>query len=175
MKNTAFLALITLLAACGLAACSLAACSNGKVNTSQLKGEMKSREIRRISGAAIIERTMSLGDSLVQTLDAEAAMAQAGTAIKTWSFSGNSFSATAYAFHKTYELVEKEAGVLAAYQYNADNNLAAEPNAQRLPGDPANGGTDLIAYNAPVVINEKLVGMWSLHFPKRFIVLSIED
>ena len=163
MKNTAFLALITLLAACGLAACG-----NGKVNTSQLKGEMKSREIRRIPGAAIIERTMSLGDSLVQKLDAEAAMAQAGTAIKTWSFSGNSVSATAYAFHKTYDLSEKEAGVLAAYQYNADNNLAAEPNAQRLPGD-------LIAYNAPIVINEKPVGMWSLHFPMKFILLSIED
>ena len=170
MKNTAFLPLITLLATCGLAACG-----NGKVNTSQLKGEMKSREIRRIPGAAIIERTMSLGDSLVQKLDAEAAMAQAGTAIKTWSFSGNSLSATAYAFHKTYELAEKEAGVLAAYQYNADNNLAAEPNAQRLPGDPANGGTDLIAYNAPIVINKKPVGMWSLHFPMKFILLSIED
>ena len=157
MKNTAFLALIILLAACG----------GGKVNTSQLKGEMKSREIRRIPGAAIIERTMSLGDSLVQTLDAEAAMAQAGTAIKTWSFSGSSLSATAYAFHKTYDLAEKEAGVLAAYQYNADNNLAAEPNAQRLQGG-------LIAYNAPIVINEKPVGMWSLHFPMKFILLSIE-
>lgn len=163
MKNTAFLPLITLLAACGLAACG-----GGKVNTSQLKGEMKSREIRRIPEAAIIERTMSLGDSLVQKLDAEAAMAQAGTPIKTWSFSGNSLSATAYAFHKIYELAEKEAGVLEAYQYNADNNLAAEPNAQRLPGG-------LIAYNAPIVINEKLVGMWSLHFPMKFILLSIED
>lgn len=170
MKNTAFLALITL-----LAACSLAACGGGKVNTSQLKGEMKSREIRRIPEATIIERTMSLGDSLVQKLDAEAAMAQAGTAIKTWSFSGNSLSATAYAFHKNYDLAEKEAGVLAAYQYNADNNLVAEPNVQKLPGDPANGETDLIAYNAPIMINKKLVGMWSLHFPMKFILLSIED
>ena len=175
MKNTAFLPLITLMAACGLAVYGLSACGGGKVNTSQLKGEMKSREIRRIPGAAIIEKTMSLGDSLVQKLNAEAAMAQAGTPIKTWSFSGNSLSATAYAFHKTYDLAEKEAGVLAAYQYNADNNLAAEPNVQRLPGDPANGGTGLIAYNAPIMIDGKPVGMWSLHFPMKFILLSIED
>ena len=158
MKNAALLLLIVLLAACG----------NGKVDTSQLKEEMKAREIRVIPKATIIEKTMSLGDSLVQQLDAEAAMAQAGTAIKTWTVSENSFSATAYSLNESYELAEKEAGVLAAYQYNAENNITAEPNAQKLPGD-------LIVYNAPIIVDEKLVGMWSIQLPRKYVILSIED
>jgi len=158
MKNTPFLFALLILASCG----------NGKVDTSKLQEEMKAREIRVIPEATIVEKALSLGDSLVKVLNATEAMAKAGEAVKTWEVAEVSFSATAYALNGSYQLTEKLAGVLAAYQYNAENNLSADPNTQDLPGD-------IIAYNAPILLEGQLVGMWSLKLPRKYVILSIQN
>ena len=148
MKYAAFFLALALLSSCG----------NGKVDTSQLKDEMKSREIRRISEADIIERTLILGKAL----------SQSGGPIHIVKDKKGTRVARAYAFQYPNDLVEKEAAVFEAYRYNAENKLEAEPNAQKLPGD-------FIAYNAPIWIEGEMKGMWSVHFSRKFVVLSIED
>lgn len=158
MKNTAFFLILILLASCG----------NGKVDTSKLQEEMKSREIRRIPEATIIEKTLSLGDSLVKELDLEQALSQSGTPIYAWKNSNGYAMATAYSFRYNNDLDEKEAAVFEAYKYNAENNIEAEPNVQKLPDD-------VLAYNAPILENGKLTGMWSVHFSRKYVVMSIED
>ena len=158
MKYAAFFLALALLSSCG----------NGKVDTSQLKDEMKSREIRRISEADIIERTLILGKDFVKDLDAAQALSQSGGPIHIVKDKKGTRVARAYAFQYPNDLVEKEAAVFEAYRYNAENKLEAEPNAQKLPGD-------FIAYNAPIWIEGEMKGMWSVHFSRKFVVLSIED
>ena len=158
MKNAAFFLILIFMASCG----------NGKVDTSKLQEEMKSREIRRIPEATIIERTLVLGDSLIKGLDLEQAISQSGTPISAWKNSHGAVLATAYSFRYKNDLGEKEAAVFEAYKYNAENNLSAEPNVQKLPDD-------VLAYNAPILEGGKLTGMWSLHFSRKYVVMSIED
>ena len=158
MKNVAFFLILILLASCG----------NGKVDTSKLQEEMKSREIRRIPEATIIEQTLALGDSLIKELDLEQALLQSGTPISAWKNSYGVVLATAYSFRYKNDLGEKEAAVFEAYKYNAENSIQAEPNVQKLPDD-------VLAYNAPIMEDGKLTGMWSLHFARKYVVMSIED
>lgn len=158
MKNAAFFLTLLILASCG----------NGKIDTSKVKEEMKAREIQVVSEASIIERTLSLGDSLVKTLDVDQAMEQSGNVIKEWKESYGTLTATAYQLSLPNALQQKEGSVFAAYQYNAANEIATEHNVQKLLND-------VLAYNAPILVDGKLAGMWSIHLPRKFVVLSIED
>lgn len=149
-----------------LALLLVSSCSDRKLDTTKVREAMKAREVRVVPEAKIIERTLFLGDSLIQNLDATAAIKQSGSLFKTWQQNDMSVEVSAFSIDANPDLAEKEVGVFQAYQYNAENGLSADPNAQKLPGE-------IMAYNAPILDNGKIIGMWSLHIPVKWVVISL--
>lgn len=143
------------------------ACAEGKVDTSKIQEEMKAREIKVIPEAQIIEQTMILGDSIVNTFEVTRALQTAGKTMKTWNDIDPKMTCTAYLLEATYTMQEKEAGIFEAYKYSAANGQTADPNVQRLPDD-------IMVYNAPLEVEGQVRGMWSVHLPRKYIILSLD-
>ncbi len=146
----------------------LFSCGDKKVDTTAAREEMEAREIKVVPEAKVIERALQLGDSLVAKMNQDSAMTQSGDVYQSWNMSGTKISSTAYLMFKTYAMGEKETEVFQAYEYSAKNSIEVEPNIQTLP-------EAMVLYNAPIIENDKLVGMWSIHLPRKYIVLSIKD
>ena len=63
-------------------------------------------------------------------------------------------------------LLPKEREIWQAYQYNVQNKLPIAENVQKVDND-------FMLYTAPVTINEKLVGMWSVLVDKKELVKEL--
>lgn len=146
----------------------LAGCSGDKVDTSKIKEEMEARAVRVVPEAEIVERAFALGDSLVNSLELEEAIGKAGSTAATWTKEDVSITCTLYLLEGNYQFDPKEAGVFEAYRYSAQNNVEADPNVQRL-------ADETMVFNAPVIREDQLIGMWSVHLPRKYVILSIRN
>ena len=143
-------------------------CSDGKVDTTKIKQEMKEREIRVIPEAKIISRTLTLGDSLVNSLGEDQGFDGLGEPVKNWQVGDDEIICSIYALDKSYELSQKEAGVFETYKYSAVNGLKADPNAQRIDDNT-------MVFNKPLTRDDKIVAMWSVRLPRKYVILTIEE
>ncbi|HEY9117786.1 MAG TPA: hypothetical protein VIN11_08165, partial [Roseivirga sp.] len=66
-------------------------------------------------------------------------------------------------------LTGKAKQLFEAYDYNRKNNLSSEANVQQL-----DEGKTLL-YTKPIIHNDSTLGMWSILFSRKEIVLSIKD
>lgn len=135
------------------------ACGDQKIDTEKAKAEMKAREIKKVSDAEILEKAMEIGNELAKDFS----YSTDATVLET----GARFSSKLYLFDS--EASGKTQQILAAYKYNAANDIASEPNVQVLE-DPT-----IILYSKPAFNQANVpIGMWAIELPRKEVVLSIE-
>lgn len=143
----------------------LLSCGNQKIDTTAAREEMEAREIKVVSDAQIIEQAMKLGSELSSAFLAEENDGE-------FSFdlgSDTTYEKAYYLFEETNNLEGKELQLFEAYNYNRNNGMKSEPNVQKLEN-----GT-LLLYTSPIIYKDSTLGMWSIKFSRKEIVLSIED
>lgn len=144
------------------------ACTDQKIDTTQARKEMESREIKVVSEAQIIQETMRLGQSLIKSFSVDSIRNETSLSYRVGYGEDTLWKKTHYLFNETYDLKGKLFEVFDAYQYNWEEGIASEPNVQKLAG-----GTELL-FTAPMTFNGQNIGMWAITFPRKQIVLGIE-
>ena len=137
----------------------LNACGDQKIDTEKAMAEMKAREIKKVSDAEILEKAMEMGNQISKEFLFEGDSSHFG--------SDTTFNKKLLLFNDSAS--GKTQQVLAAYRYNANNNIVSEPNVQILE-DPT-----VILYSKPAFNAEKLpIGMWAIELSRKAVVLAIE-
>ena len=154
-----FLALVLLFA--------LVSCGDQKIDTTAARKEMEAREIKVIPEAKILSRALELGDSLINTMMIDSVQSVYSQR-KEWDIDGSKIVLSAYSLTGINTFEEIESKVYQAYEYAAKNGVEADANIQKL-------SEQSLLYNAPIMDDGKIVGMWSLHLPRKHIVLSIDN
>ncbi|RKQ50715.1 hypothetical protein BXY85_1734 [Roseivirga pacifica] len=135
------------------------ACGDQKIDTEKAKAEMKAREIKKVSDAEILEKAMEMGNELAKDFS----YSTDATVLETDA----QFSSKLYLFDS--KASGKTQQILAAYKYNAANDIASEPNVQILE-DPT-----IILYSKPAFNQANVpIGMWAIELPRKEVVLAIE-
>ncbi|WP_420384682.1 hypothetical protein [Roseivirga sp.] len=143
----------------------LFSCGDQKIDTTQARKEMEAREIKVVSDAQIIEKAMDLGNSVSEKFSIE--KSDTGYSV---SFGNDSLYQKAYyLFDQEHNLTGKELQLFQAYDYNRKNGIPSETNIQKLEG-----GVKLL-YTKPMIISDSTIGMWSILFSRKEIVLSIDN
>lgn len=153
----------TVLVAAGLL---FAACDTGqKIDSRKVAEEMRSRKLKRVTAARLIENTLAEGKQITRQLDStlleclQTALAQRG--IVRAAAVCNPEALSAGLLEKTYAvrirrlalhagggqpaLTEKQRQIWEAYRYNAQQNLPMEANVQR-------DGPDHLLCTTPVLL-----------------------
>ena len=138
-------------------------CSNKRVDTKAAFEGMKSQEIQVVSDAAIIDKAMSLGDSLSSILN----VSLEGEKLSWSQPDSGETQVVGLLFNQENTLTGKERSMFEAYLYNTKNNIKSSSNVQFLE-DPK-----FVLYSKAMVYNGKEVGMWSIKIPRKTIVLSV--
>ncbi len=147
-------------------------CSDQKIDTTKAREEMEAREIKVVSDARILDQAMDLGNELSKSFSLEAIPEPiTETYVFNIDFGTDSlYQKDYYFFDMADQLSGKSLMVLEAYKYNRDNGIQSEPNVQKIEN-----GVKLL-YTKPMMANDTtLVGMWSIIFSRKQIVLSIKD
>jgi hypothetical protein len=170
-------------------------------NSLAVKEELRSREVVHLTQNQIAERAFELGDTLVTEADAlffsELQIAKDSSCIPV-------FDSVAADLAKQYKIQVsrylfdtsrtkfiksiKEREVIEAYMFSHQNKIPVSPNYQK------DGDKDFI-YNKALVLNQKqcsnchskitnplakgdfgdTIGIWSVKYPKRMVVMSFID
>ena len=138
-------------------------CGDQKIDTTKAREEMESREIKVVSDAQIIEQAMKLGGEVAEKFQVSETEEGFEVAFGTDSTYQSSF----YLFDEANELSGKELQLFQAYNYNRKNGIASEPNVQKLE----EGKT--LLYTKPMSFKDSTIGMYSIKFSRKQIVLSI--
>ncbi len=178
-KMTPILSFIrALLQVCGgLCLVVLFACSPQQDRKSRefIAEGMKSRKIKRVTDAQLLENVDRLGKQNVEALT-EIFLAKTDATqpfvCKTENYwTGNKpflyVTAVRLVCEAQQAVFEKEKQLLQAYFYNDANSVESTANIQKID-DTA------IIYTSPVTLNGKLVGMWTVVFDKKQLVMNTE-
>lgn len=155
LKNLTFLMIISTF---------LVSCGDQKIDTTKAREEMEAREIKVVSDAQIIEQAMKLGNEVSNQL-------KLFSTENGFTFDlGNDtiYQKNYYLFDSSYNLRDKELQLFQAYNYNRKNGIKSEPNVQKLE----EGKT--LLYTTPIQHGDSVIGMWSIKFSRKEIVLSID-
>lgn len=143
----------------------LSSCGDQKIDTTAARKEMEAREIKVVSDAQIIEQAMKLGNEVSKQLKVSLS--------KTEYFielgKDTTYQRNYYLFARPNELEGKELQLFQAYNYNRKNGISSEPNIQKL-----DDGKTLL-YTKPMTFGDSTIGMWSIRFSRKEIVLSIDN
>lgn len=143
----------------------LLGCGDQKIDTTKAREEMEAREPKKVSDAQILDQAMKVGNEIAQSFKV------------TESDKGLVFSLAEranlktgyYLFGEANDLNGKAKQLFEAYEYNRNNNLKSEANVQ-----PLDEGKTLL-YTQPIIYNDSTLGMWSILFSRKEIVLSIKN
>lgn len=143
----------------------LFSCGDQKIDTTAARKEMEAREIKVISDAQIIEQAMRLGNQVSEQL---------GVRLMDGNYSidlgqDTTYETNYFFFDKPNDLKDKELQLFQAYNYNRKNGISSEPNIQKL-----DDGKTLL-YTKPMTLGDSSIGMWSIRFSRKEIVLSIDN
>ncbi|TAF64263.1 MAG: hypothetical protein EAZ55_11780 [Cytophagales bacterium] len=126
--------------------------------------EVKNRKIKKISEGQLLEFTQTLGNQLVVLLEKNDAKAQ--ELLQKYETKANFFL---FKGENKKFVFSKEKEILEAYQYNIEKGLPIESNIQNIVKE------QIIVFNAPYQDkNGKVVGMWSIHFPRSQVVKNVD-
>lgn len=143
----------------------LSSCGDQKIDTTAARKEMEAREIKVVSDAQIIEQAMKLGNEVSKQLKVSLS--------KTEYFielgKDTTYQRNYYLFARHNELEGKELQLFQAYNYNRKNGISSDPNIQKL-----DDGKTLL-YTKPMTFGDSTIGMWSIRFSRKEIVLSIDN
>lgn len=143
----------------------LSSCGDQKIDTTAARKEMEAREIKVVSDAQIIEQAMKLGNEVSKQLKVSLS--------KTEYFielgKDTTYQRNYYLFARPNELEGKELQLFQAYDYNRKNGISSDPNIQKL-----DDGKTLL-YTKPMTFGDSTIGMWSIRFSRKEIVLSIDN
>ncbi|NVK84701.1 MAG: hypothetical protein HWE21_10295 [Cytophagia bacterium] len=143
----------------------LSSCGDQKIDTTAARKEMEAREIKVVSDAQIIEQAMKLGNEVSKQLKVSLS--------KTEYFielgKDTTYQRNYYLFARPNELEGKELQLFQAYNYNRKNGISSNPNIQKL-----DDGKTLL-YTKPMTFGDSTIGMWSIRFSRKEIVLSIDN
>ena len=143
----------------------LYSCGDQKIDTTAAREEMEAREIKVVSDAQILEQATKLG----KELSAEFKVISSDQGIE-FSFGKDTIYQKAhYLFGESNTLTGKELELFKAYDYNTKNGIASEVNVQKL-----DEGKTLL-YNSPIQLGDSTIGIWSIKFSRKEIVLSIKN
>ncbi len=139
-------------------------CGDQKIDTTKAREEMEAREIKVVSDAQIIEQAMKLGGEVAEKFQVNET--EEGFEI---DFGADSvYQKAFYFFDEANELSGKELQLFQAYNYNRKNGITSEPNVQKLED-----GITLL-YTSPMQLGDSTIGMYSIKFSRKQIVLSID-
>lgn len=159
MKRISTLLLIVLL---------LNSCGDQKIDTARAKAEMDAREIKKVSEAEIVTEAMRLGRKVSKSFQVEISK-EGDNKFKSVVFEKKgSFEADHYFLDQPNDLEGKALAIFQAYQYNAENNIESEDIVQKLEDG------DTFLYSKPSELNGKLVGVWTILFQRKDLVLNIK-
>ena len=143
----------------------LLSCGDQKIDTTKAREEMEAREPKKVSEAQILDQAMKVGNE-----ESNAFLVSEGESGLVFSLGNNIDSKKAYyLFGEANDLTGKAKQLFEAYDYNRKNNLSSEANVQQL-----DEGKTLL-YTKPIIHNDSTLGMWSILFSRKEIVLSIKD
>ena len=143
----------------------LYACGDQKIDTTAAREEMEAREIKVVSDAQILEQATKLG----QQLSAEFEVKSSDHGIE-FSFGPDTIYQKAhYLFGESNKLSGKELELFKAYDYNRKNGIRSEANIQKLDDGK------ILLYNSPIQFGDSTIGIWSIKFSRKEIVLSIKN
>ena len=159
MKRFSTLLLIMLL---------LNACGDQKIDTAKAKAEMEAREIKKVSEAEIVTEAMRLGKQVSRSFQVEISI-EGDNKFKSVAFEkkGN-YETDHYFLDQPNDLEGKALAIFEAYQYNGENDIKSEDVVQKLEDG------DTFLYSKPSELNGKLVGVWTIRFQRKDLVLNIE-
>ena len=146
----------------------LNSCGDQKIDTALAKAEMEAREIKKVSEAEIVTEAMQLGQlvsasfQLIETLESD-------RGFKPSAFDSLEDYAIAYYFlDEPNDLKGKALRLFQAYQYNSTQGIESEDIVQKLEDE------NVFLYTKPSLINGKLVGIWTVQFERKDLVLNIK-
>lgn len=148
----------------------LSSCSDQKIDTTKAREEMEEREIKVVSDAEIIERAMEIGLSVSKDFSVSVVSEPLSqTNVINTEFGPDSiYQKQRYFFDDPEDLQGKALQVFEAYLYNRENNIASEPNLQKIDGG------EILYYTSPMYTDSTLIGMWAIEIPRKLVVLSIK-
>lgn len=138
-------------------------CGDQKIDTTKAREEMEAREIKVVSDAQIIEQAMKLGGEVSDKFRVNETEEGFEVDFGTESVYNKAF----YFFGEKNDLNGKEQQLFQAYNYNRKNGITSDPNVQKLED-----GITLL-YTRPIQVEDSTIGMWSIKFSRKQIVLSI--
>lgn len=145
---------------------------------------VKSREIRKISDLDILEAGKVLGNEVMNLLNDRMELLSNSDSINFKNLTKVSSEVQADSAllkssivlklvlidseNKTHQSGPMESQILEACQYSLDNDIAISETVQM-----SNSNRD-VRYIEPILVNQKLIGLWSLNIPKKSIISAMD-
>lgn len=145
---------------------------------------VKSREIKKISDIDILEFAEKKGKALMTLIDNKILLLPKNNTLDSVNFFSvysaikndsafldyevNLRLISAYISNKEGQPDLVEAQIIEAYNYNLENNLPVSESIQLLEDKTH------VLFTKPIVINNRLAGMWSLKLSKKEIIANMD-
>lgn len=142
---------------------------------------VKSREIRKISDVKILETGKNFGDEIINWINDRMISSSNPDSINFRKILNEVQTDSSIlkpsitlklilidSGNKIYEPDSIESQILEACIFSLDNGIAISETVQMSDDNKA------VRYIEPILVNQKLNGLWSLKIPKKLIVTSID-